>query len=74
MFQAHTFEDRVLKTDKVFIGKGATVSGATVPLYGAVIGDHTYVGPHSVIMKQEHLLPGLRFQGVPTRVLGREVS
>jgi non-ribosomal peptide synthetase-like protein len=74
MFQAHTFEDRVLKTDKIFIGKGATVSGATVPLYGAVIGDHTHVGPHSVIMKQEHLLPGLRFQGVPTKVLGHEVE
>lgn len=72
MFQAHTFEDRVLKTDKVFIGKGATVSGASVPLYGAVIGDHTHVGPHSVIMKHEHLLPGLRFQGVPTKVYGRE--
>ncbi len=74
MFQAHTFEDRVLKTDKVFIGKGATVSGATVPLYGAAIGDHTHVGPHSVVMKQEHLLPGLRYQGVPTRVFGREAD
>ena len=74
MFQAHTFEDRVLKTDKVFIGKNATVSGGTVPLYGAMIGDHTHVGPHSVIMKHEHLLPGLRYQGVPTRVFGREAA
>ncbi|MBS0254537.1 MAG: amino acid adenylation protein, partial [Proteobacteria bacterium] len=72
MFQAHTFEDRVLKVDYVKIGAGATVRHGTVPLYGAVVGEHTHVGPHSVIMKQEHLLPYKAYQGVPTRVFGRE--
>lgn len=72
MFQAHTFEDRVLKVGKVTIGANSTVSHGTVPLYGAAVGAGTHVGPHSVIMKQEHLLPGLRYQGVPTKVLGAE--
>ena len=72
MFQAHTFEDRVLKVDYVKIGAGATVRHGTVPLYGAVVGEHAHVGPHSVIMKQEHLLPYTAYQGVPTRVFGRE--
>jgi non-ribosomal peptide synthetase-like protein len=72
MFQAHTFEDRVLKVDSVRIGAGSTVTFGTVPLYGADIGEGTHVGAHSVIMKQEHLRPGLRYQGVPTRVFGRE--
>ena len=72
MFQAHTFEDRVLKVDYVKIGAGATVRHGTVPLYGAVVGEHAHVGPHSVIMKQEHLLPYTTYQGVPTRVFGRE--
>ncbi len=67
IFQAHTFEDRVLKIDYVTVGAGATLSAATVPLYGAVIGNSCWVGPHSVIMKQEHLLPGRRYQGAPTR-------
>jgi len=71
-FQAHTFEDRVLKTDRVVIGAGATLAPATVPLYGAVIDARTHVGAGSVIMKREHLLPGLRYQGVPTRVAGEE--
>ncbi len=68
-FQAHTFEDRVLKVDKVRIMAGATVCGGTVPLYGCVVGEGVHVGPGSVIMKQEHLLPGLAYQGVPLRVV-----
>jgi hypothetical protein len=26
------------------------------------------VAPHSVIMKHEHLLPNLRYEGAPTRL------
>ena len=68
-FQAHTFEDRVLKVDKVRIMAGATVSAGTVPLYGCLVGEGAHVGPGSVIMKQESLLPGLSYQGVPLRVV-----
>ena len=66
-FQAHTFEDRVLKIDRVIIGRGATLAEATVPLYGANIGERTHVAEHSVIMKREHLSPGLKYEGAPTR-------
>ena len=66
-FQAHTFEDRVLKIDRVIIGRGATMGSATVPLYGANIGERTHVAEHSVIMKREHLSPGLKYEGAPTR-------
>jgi len=68
MFQAHTFEDRVLKMDTVHVRQGATLGFATVPLYGADIGAGAAVAPHSVVMKHEHLLPGLRYEGAPTRV------
>ncbi|NJC72329.1 amino acid adenylation domain-containing protein [Planosporangium thailandense] len=67
MFQAHTFEDRVLKIAQVRVGAGSTLADGTVPLYGADIGMGTYVAPHSVIMKQERLLPGLRYEGAPCR-------
>jgi non-ribosomal peptide synthetase-like protein len=69
MFQAHTFEDRVLKIAPVRVGAGSTLGHATVPLYGAEIGENTVVAPHSVIMKQERLLPGRRYEGAPTRAL-----
>jgi non-ribosomal peptide synthetase-like protein len=66
--QSHTFEDRVLKIDRVVIRRGATLGTNTVPLYGADIGAGTHVAPHSVIMKHEHLLPNLRYEGAPTRL------
>ena len=72
VFQAHTFEDRVLKVDRVRIGKGATCARGMVPLYGAEIGEGTYVGANSVVMKRERLLPWKRYQGVPTRPVGDE--
>ncbi|MFD2420735.1 non-ribosomal peptide synthetase [Amycolatopsis pigmentata] len=69
MFQAHTFEDRVLKIAPVRVGAGSTLGHATVPLYGAEIGENTVVAPHSVVMKQERLLPDRRYEGAPTRAL-----
>jgi non-ribosomal peptide synthetase-like protein len=69
MFQAHTFEDRVLKIDSIRVGSCSTLAENTVPLYGAEIGSQTYVAPHSVVMKHEHLQPGLRYEGAPTRTL-----
>jgi acetyltransferase-like isoleucine patch superfamily enzyme len=74
-FQAHTFEDRVLKIDRVTIRSGATVGSGAVLLYGADIGAGTHVGPHSVVMKRESLLPGRVYAGAPTRpIKGDEVA
>jgi non-ribosomal peptide synthetase-like protein len=69
MFQAHTFEDRVLKIDYIHVRRGATLGYASAPLYGADIGAGAYVAPHSVVMKQERLLPGVWYEGAPTRVV-----
>jgi non-ribosomal peptide synthetase-like protein len=66
-YQAHTFEDRVLKIDHVHVRRWATLGSSSVPLYGADVGERTHVAPHSVIMKRERLLPGRRYEGAPTR-------
>ena len=66
-FQAHTFEDRVLKIDRVTIRRGATVASGAVLLYGADIGAGAIVAPHSVVMKKERLKPGRRYEGCPIR-------
>jgi non-ribosomal peptide synthetase-like protein len=66
LFQAHTFEDRVLKMDYVTVRRNATVGRNAVLLYGAEIGAATRVAPNSVVMKHEHLLPGRSYEGAPT--------
>lgn len=67
LFQAHTFEDRVLKMDRIAIRAGATVGNNAVLLYGADIGAGARVAPHSVVLKHEHLRAGLSYVGFPTR-------
>jgi non-ribosomal peptide synthetase-like protein len=66
-FQAHTFEDRVLKIDRVNIRRQASVGSQAVLLYGADVGAGTQVAPHSVVMKRETLRPGMVYSGCPTR-------
>ena len=73
-FQAHTFEDRVLKIGEVTIKPHATLAEATVVLYGAEIGEHTRVAANSVVMKHELLLPGLEYEGAPSREKRAELS
>ena len=70
LFQAHTFEDRVLKVDHVFIEDRATVGANTVLLYGARVGRGAIVEPHSVVMKREVLVAETRYEGVPTQPIG----
>ena len=65
--QAHTFEDRVLKLDRVKVRANATVGRAALLLYGADIGENTYVAPQSAVMKGERLLPDRVYAGRPTR-------
>ena len=67
MFQAHSFEDRVLKMDLVNIGARATLRRGSVVLYGTTFGEGCVVEGHSVVMKNERLLPRREYAGAPTR-------
>jgi uncharacterized membrane protein YeiB len=71
MLQAHSFEDRVLKIDHVRIRRRATVGRGVVLMYGADIGAGARVLPHSVVMKNERLLPGVTYVGNPVRPVPR---
>ncbi len=67
IFQAHTFEDRVLKLDTITIRREASVGRNAVLLYGAEVGAGARVAPNSVVMKHERLLPGRSYAGFPIR-------
>ena len=64
-FQAHSFEDRILKIDHVHIGSGASLGHHAVLFYGANIGNGALVTPHSVIMKNERLEVNATYSGCP---------
>ncbi|MEZ6038261.1 MAG: amino acid adenylation domain-containing protein [Planctomycetota bacterium] len=74
LFQAHSFEDRVLKIGPVRLGAGCSVGRAAVVLYGADIGERTRVAPHSVVMKHELLLPDRDYAGAPSVELARATT
>lgn len=70
-FQAHSFEDRVLKMDHVHLRARSTTAAGALVMYGADVQPDAYVGPHSVIMKQEQLNAAQYHLGCPTRSFGR---
>ena len=72
-FQAHTFEDRVLKIDRLRIGAFSTVGAHAVVFYGADVGDRAHVAPHSVVMKCESLAADGRYAGCPTATVDKSV-
>jgi len=68
VFQAHTFEDRVLKIGHIKLGAYSTLGTNTIPLYGAEIGEHTSVASDSVIMKGETLPVWTSWRGNPAKL------
>jgi non-ribosomal peptide synthetase-like protein len=73
-FQAHSFEDRVLKIDRLYVRAGATVGHGVVLLYGADVGAGAHVAPHAVVMKHERLPPHQRYEGFPIRAVAPHTS
>lgn len=63
--QTHLFEDRVMKIDRVTIGKRVYIGPRTTVLYGAVVGDNVRLGALSLVMKGESLPPGSHWHGCP---------
>ncbi len=64
-FQAHSFEDRILKIDRVHIGRGSTLGHHAVLFYGVTIGEGATVEAHSVVMKRQRVDAGTISSGVP---------
>ncbi|MCA9284053.1 MAG: amino acid adenylation domain-containing protein [Phycisphaerales bacterium] len=70
MFQAHSFEDRVLKIDRVAVRRDATIGSAAVVFYGADVGEGAWVAPHSVVMKNDRIDAGSACAGCPAQPVG----
>ena len=66
-FQAHTFEDRVLKIDHVHLRAGAHAATYAVLFYGSDLGERAVLRPVSVALKGERLPAARDYIGVPVR-------
>jgi non-ribosomal peptide synthetase-like protein len=65
LFQAHSFEERVLKIDRVRVGRDSNVGPGAVLFFGAEIGEGARVLPHSVVMKHERVPAWRTYVGCP---------
>ena len=64
-FQAHSFEDRVLKIGPIHIANSASVGHHAVLFYGAQIEAGAWVMPHSVVMKNQRIEADSTYLGCP---------
>jgi non-ribosomal peptide synthetase-like protein len=64
-FQAHSFEDRILKIDRVHIGAGANAGENAVVFYGATIEPGGTLESGSVLMKRGVVPAGTVAIGAP---------
>jgi non-ribosomal peptide synthetase-like protein len=65
--QTHLFEDRVMKVAQVVIEDEATVGCASIMLPNTKLGQSAKLGPLSLMIKGEGILPNTSWQGIPIR-------
>jgi non-ribosomal peptide synthetase-like protein len=67
--QTHLFEDRVMKVDRVDIGKKVYLGPRSAVLYSAKVGDNARIGPLTLVMKGEHIPAATSWHGLPAAPL-----
>ncbi|MDZ7922680.1 MAG: Pls/PosA family non-ribosomal peptide synthetase [Marinagarivorans sp.] len=68
--QTHLFEDRIMKSSYLKIGRGVTIGNMSVVLYDTHIQEGAIVEAFSLVMKGETLPPHTRWQGIPVHKIG----
>jgi len=63
--QTHLFEDRVMKIDRVTIGKNVYMGPRSAVLYSAVVGDNARLGALTLVMKGEQIPANGYWAGCP---------
>ncbi|MBW5480464.1 Pls/PosA family non-ribosomal peptide synthetase [Streptomyces bambusae] len=63
--QTHLFHDRILRTDTVVLGEGATLGPGGIVLPGSTVGARSTLGPASLVMAGESVPADTRWLGNP---------
>jgi non-ribosomal peptide synthetase-like protein len=72
--QCHSLEEGVFKSDRISIGRGATIGTKAFVHYGTRVGENAVIAPDSFLMKGEAPEPGTIWQGNPARAVGRRAE
>lgn len=65
VLQTHLFHDRILRTDTVVLGAGATLGPGGIVLPGSTVGARSTLGPASLVMAGESVPADSRWLGNP---------
>ncbi|AWZ09126.1 MULTISPECIES: Pls/PosA family non-ribosomal peptide synthetase [unclassified Streptomyces] len=65
VLQTHLFHDRILRTDTVVLGEGATLGPGGIVLPGSTVGARSTLGPASLVMAGESVPADSRWLGNP---------
>ncbi|MBI3408899.1 MAG: amino acid adenylation domain-containing protein [Planctomycetes bacterium] len=69
MFQGHSLEEGVFKSDHIVVGNGCTLGSAAFVHYGVKIGDHVVIDPDSFVMKGETADANTIWRGNPAKMV-----
>jgi non-ribosomal peptide synthetase-like protein len=67
VLQTHLFEDRMLKSERLRVGRDATIGALSVVLYDSNVEDGARLGALSLVMKGETLPHDTAWAGIPAR-------
>lgn len=70
MFQGHSLEEGVFKSDRIVIGDGCTLGAAALVHYGVEMGDQVVIDPDSFVMKGESADKNTIWRGNPAKQVG----
>lgn len=65
--QTHLFEDRIMKTGLIYIGKQSSIRAKSIILYDSILNDNVHIAPLSLVMKGEVLETNTRWAGSPIK-------
>jgi non-ribosomal peptide synthetase-like protein len=66
VIQNHLFEDRIMKSSHLWVGKDCNIGNMSVILYDSEMSEGATIGPMSLLMKGETLPAQSHSRGIPT--------
>ena len=71
LFQCHTFEQRLFKTDSIIVEDGCILMSYANVLSGSTLQGGNILRPYTLVMKNDQLKVNTIWHGVPARQISQ---